>query len=45
MATWFNKNMVTDHKNVFNNVRVVLTNGKTYRSKKNTSVRPTGFVA
>ncbi len=43
--TWFPKSIITDKNNVFNNVRVVLSNGKTYKSKRNLKVRPTGFIA
>ncbi|MFA5107844.1 MAG: hypothetical protein WC497_06025 [Patescibacteria group bacterium] len=43
--TWFRKDIVIDHQSVFNNVYVVLSNGKEIRSKKNTSVRPIGFIA
>ena len=42
--TWLAKNMIHDHNKIFKNVFVVLTNGKQYRSKKNKSVRPAGFV-
>jgi len=43
--TWFAKNKIENHDNVFNNVRVVLSNGKEYRSKKNKKVRPAGSIA
>ncbi len=43
--TWFKKNIIKDQNNVFENVRVVLSNGKEYKSKKNTNVRPAGFIA
>lgn len=43
--TWFNKKLIHDHDNIFDNVFVLLTNGKKYKSKKDTSVRPKGFVA
>lgn len=43
--TWFPKNLIHDHNNVFTNVFVVLSNGNEYKSKKNMKVRPAGFVA
>ncbi len=43
--TWFPKNNINDQHNIFNNVRVVLSNGKVYKSRKNTKVRPVGFIA
>lgn len=43
--TWFQKNIINDQNNVFNNVRVVLSNGIVYKSRKNTKVRPVGFIA
>lgn len=43
--TWFKKSLIKDHKNIFNNVRVVLSSGKEYKSKKNYKVRPRGFVS
>ena len=43
--TWFRKDIVKDQKNIFNNVRVVLSNGKVYKSKENKTVRPAGFIA
>lgn len=43
--TWFDKSNVNDHKNIFKNIRVVLSNGNIYKSKKNTSIRPSGFIA
>jgi len=43
--TWFPKNTITDHQNVFSNVHVVLSSGKEFTSKKNTTVRPVGSIA
>ena len=43
--TWFSKELIEDKDNIFKNVRVVLSNGKTYKSKKNSNVRPLGSVA
>lgn len=43
--TWFKKNIISDHINIFNNVRVVLSSGKEYKSQKNYKVRPRGFIA
>ena len=43
--TWFKKDIIKDHNNVFKNVHVVLSNGKEYKSKKNENVRPLGFIA
>ena len=43
--TWFRKDIIKDRNNVFKNVRVVLSNGRVYKSKKNLDVRPAGFVA
>jgi len=43
--TWFRKDIIEDQNNVFNNVRVVLSDGKIYKSKINESVRPAGFIA
>lgn len=44
--TWFDKELIEDSKTIFDNVYVVLTNRKKpYKSRKNTSVRPAGFVA
>ena len=43
--TWFSKDIIEDKNNVFKKVRVVLSNGKTYKSEKNIDVRPAGFVA
>jgi len=43
--TWFPKNLITDHQNVFSNVHVVLSNGNEFTSKKNITVRPVGFIA
>lgn len=43
--TWLKKSLIKDQINIFENVRAVLSNGKEYRSKKNTGVRPIGLVA
>ena len=43
--TRFSKKLIEDQNKVFKNVRVVLSNGKIYKSKKNLKVRPIGFVA
>lgn len=43
--TWFSKRVITGHQNIFYNVHVVLSNGKEFTSKKNTTVRPVGFIA
>lgn len=43
--TWFRKSNIRDQKNTFKNVRVELSNGKIYKSKKNKKVRPEGFIA
>jgi hypothetical protein len=43
--TWFAKSKIIDNKRIFKNVRIVLSNGKTYKSNKNSKVRPIGFVA
>lgn len=43
--TWFPKSSIKDQQKVFNNVHVVLSNGKTYRSTFNKDVRPAGHVA
>jgi len=43
--TWFRKDIIEDQESVFNNVRVVLSNGKLYKSKRNKKVRPAGFIA
>jgi hypothetical protein len=43
--TWIEKSKITDKKKVFINVRVVMSSGKIYKSRKNKSVRPAGFVA
>lgn len=43
--TWFPKSRINDHNKIFENVYVVLTNGKEYKSKKNETVRPKGFIA
>lgn len=43
--TWFDKSNIKDQKNIFKNIRVVLSNGKTYKSRKNRKVRPCGFIA
>lgn len=43
--TWFPKDIIEDQNSVFENVRIVLSNGKVYKSKKNKDVRPVGFIA
>lgn len=43
--TWFIKDIIEDQGSVFENVRVVLSDGKVYKSIKNNDVRPVGFVA
>jgi hypothetical protein len=43
--TWIEKRLVSDHENIFKNVRVMLSNGRTYKSKMNVSVPPIGYVA
>lgn len=43
--TWFRKDIIKDQNNVFENVRVILSDTKEYKSKKNTNVRPAGFIA
>lgn len=43
--TWYQKDRVKDQTNIFKNVRIVLSNGKTYKSKQNFNVRPKGFIA
>ncbi len=43
--TWFRKDIITNHNNIFNNVYVVSSDGKKYRSKRNKTVRPAGNVA
>jgi len=43
--TWFRKDLIEDQNNVFRNVRVVLSNGREYKSKKNLDVRPAGYIA
>lgn len=42
--TWFRKDIIKDQNNVFENVRVVLSNCKEYKSKKNLNVRPAGSI-
>lgn len=43
--TWFPKSWINDHNKIFDNVYIVLTNGKEYKSRKNNTVRPEGFIA
>ena len=43
--TWFPKSWINDQDKIFENIYIVLTNGKEYRSKKNKTVRPEGFIA
>ncbi|HHW68938.1 MAG TPA: hypothetical protein GX747_01175 [Tenericutes bacterium] len=43
--TWFRKDIIEDQNNVFKNVRIELSNGKIYKSRKNEKVRPAGFIA
>lgn len=43
--TWIKKELVKDCDNIFDNVRVLLSSGKRYKSRKNLKVPPTGFVA
>jgi len=43
--TWFRRDQVKDTTNVFNNVRIALSSGDEYKSKKNIKVRPLGFTA
>lgn len=43
--TWFPKSLISDHNKIFENVYIVLTSGKTYKSRKNETVRPAGFIA
>lgn len=43
--TWFRKDVIRDHDNIFKNVNVVLSNGKKYKSRKNLNVRPAGYIA
>jgi hypothetical protein len=43
--TWFPKDIIGDQMNIYENVRVVLSNGKEYKSKKNLDVRPAGSIA
>lgn len=43
--TWFPKDIIIDHANIFKNVYVILSNEKEYRSKKNKKVRPYGMIA
>jgi len=42
--TWFPKAMIVDQQNIFNNVHVILSNGRDVRSIRNTTVRPVGFI-
>ena len=39
------KDIIEDQNGVFENVRIILSNGKVYKSKKNKDVRPVGFIA
>lgn len=43
--TWIKKELVKDCDNIFDNVRVLLSSDKKYKSRKNLKVPPTGFVA
>lgn len=43
--TWFPKSLINDHNKIFDNIYIVLTNGKEYKSRKNETVRPAGFIA
>lgn len=43
--TWFRKSLINNHNKIFENVYIVLTNGKQYKSRKNKTVRPAGFIA
>jgi hypothetical protein len=43
--TWFPKSLINDHNKIFENIYIVLTNGKEYKSRKNKTVRPKGFIA
>ena len=43
--TWFSKDIIQNQDDIFNNVFIVLSNGKEYKSKHNKTVRSVGFVA
>lgn len=43
--TWIPKELVKEQKDVFKKFQVMLTDGKVYKSKKNTNVPSAGFVA
>lgn len=43
--TWFPKSLISDHNKIFENIYIVLTNGKEHKSRKNETVRPAGFIA
>jgi hypothetical protein len=43
--TWFKRDQIKDTNNIFNNVRIALSSGKEYKSRKNIKVRPRGFTA
>jgi len=44
-GTWFPKSLISDHNKIFENIYVVLTNGKDHKSRKNETVRPAEFIA
>lgn len=43
--TWIPKNYISNHKDIFKNFRVVLSDEKVYKSKENKKVRPSGHIA
>ena len=43
--TWIAKELINDHINIFKNFRVMLSDGKICKSKKNLNVPSAGFVA
>jgi hypothetical protein len=43
--TWIEKKLINDQINIFKNVRVELSDGKIFKSKKNKNVRPIGYIA